>query len=188
MPTYELNDGSNTVLTAAQLKIQNPNSSWDWSIPLSVDMASHLNVIIIPDPVPTPPTLTIMQLALANSAENQRLFVQSQGVNYTFPDSTGTIQTRDPNQYPDIANINGQATAALILQAQGITTAVMFFRDLQNVTHPLTPTQTIAMAMAVNKWVGDLYTYKWNMVSQIQALTTIETAQAFDVTQGWPTS
>lgn len=192
MATYQLGSTysqSGQIVSLMQLSALNPNTSWDWNVQLTADMASHLDVTIIPDPTPAAPTIAQLQTSLISATEDQRLTIQSAGLTYTFPDGVvGVIQTRDPTTYPDISNINGQVTAALILEAQNVTTSSMFFRDLQNITHNMTPTQMVTMGMSVSKWIGNLYQYKWSLVNQIQALTTSSAIQAFDITQGWPTS
>lgn len=131
-----------------------------------------------------------LETAKANmfaSLEKYRLNVQNSGLTYKFPDGIGTIQTRDPIQYPDIAIINGQATSALILAQQNVTTAFINFRDEENVTHSLTPTQTITMALAVSKFVSDTYAAKWAKQVEISNLTE-ENYQSYDMTAGWPTT
>jgi len=145
------------------------------------------------------------QAALLNQLESARLARQNRGLVYTFapavpavmaadgitvvtpevPAVVGTIQTRDASQYLDIANINGEASSALILQGQGVTAAVLDFRDEQNVTHAMTPAQMIAMALAVSTFINATYLAKWALREQINNLTP-DTIDAFDITQGWP--
>jgi hypothetical protein len=197
MPTYKLPNG--TILGQAQLQSQFPNTSWDWSLPVTNDLAGLVGLTIIPDPIPSAPTLADKQAALLARLEPQRLVRQNAGLPYTFapavvasdgvtvvaPAVTGTIQTRDQTLYPDVANINGETTAALILQSQGVTSAAISFRDQQNVTHAMTPAQIIAMGIAVSSFISATYAAKWNIQNQINALTE-QTVDSFDITQGWP--
>jgi hypothetical protein len=123
---------------------------------------------------------------LLAALEARRLVRQNSGLVYAFPDTGGTIQTRDPMAYPDLANVTGQATAALILAGQGVTGAVMAFRDQQNVTHMLTPAQMAAMAMAVSQFVAATYASKWTKSQEIAALATADAVQAYNLDAGWP--
>ena len=127
------------------------------------------------------------QANLTASLENYRMAAQNAGHSYTFPDGVGVIQTRDQTLYQDISNINGQVTAALILQSQNVTTPVLDFRDESNVTHYMTPAQVIDMGMAVSTFISELYLYKWNLATEIAAYTTMEQIEAFNPSSGWPT-
>src|ERR1700757_1670703 len=141
-----------------------------------------------PDPAQMmPPNLVERQAALLAQLETQRLRIQNAGLTYPFapavpavfaadgvtvvtpavPAVTGTIQTRDPSLHPDIANINGEASAALIMLGQGETGAALDFRDQQNITHPMTPSQMIAMCMAVSTFINSTYVAKWTLQKQI---------------------
>lgn len=104
------------------------------------------------------------------------------------PAVIGTIQTRDQTQYPDIANINGSVTAALVLASQNVTSPVLTFRDQQNVNHTMTPAQMVAMGMAVSAFISNTYAHKWTLSGEISLLDTLEQAQQFDITSNWPTS
>jgi hypothetical protein len=152
-----------------------------------------------------PPTFAQQQAALLAALEPQRLVRQNAGLNYTFvaavpavlasdgvtvvspavPAVTGIIQTRDQTQYPDVMNITGETTAALILSGQGVTSAVIEFRDQQNATHLMTPNQVIAMGIAVSSFISSTYAAKWTIQAAINALTQ-QTISTFDITQGWP--
>ena len=145
------------------------------------------------------------QAVLYNQLEDARLARQNRGLVYAFvpavpavlasdgvtvvtpavPAVLGTIQTRDATLYRDIANINGEASAALILEGQGVTAAVLDFRDEQNVTHVMTPAQMIAMGLAVSSFINATYLAKWALKEQISNLTP-DTIDTFDITKGWP--
>lgn len=48
MPTYTTSEGA--TLNPSQLSSAFPNTSWDWSIPVTIELAAHLGLTIIPDP------------------------------------------------------------------------------------------------------------------------------------------
>jgi len=145
------------------------------------------------------------QATLLAALEPQRLVRQNAGLSYPFvaavpavmapdgvtvitpavPAVVGTIQTRDQTQYPDILNITGETIAASILVGQGETNYLIYFRDQENVTHPMTPPQVLAMGMAVSSFISTTYAAKWIIQAQINALTP-QTIDSFDITQGWP--
>ena len=112
----------------------------------------------------------------------KRLSMQAAGVAYTFPDGTGTVQTRNDT---DIASINAVATAGIALAGQGVTDPVLKFRDTENVTHPLTPAQAVTFGLAVTDAISALYETKWTVDEQIDALTTVAECEAFDVDAEW---
>lgn len=134
--------------------------------------------------VPTAPTLDMLKARLHADVVSQWEKQVARGVAYTFPDGLAdVIQTRDTQ---DTLNVNGMVTAALILQSQGVADPVLAFRGESNITHPLTPAQMIQMGMAVQGATLATYGAKWTHDAAIDALTTIEQAQAYDVTAGWP--
>ena len=197
MTTYVNSDG--VQLGAAQLPALFPNTSWEWGKPLPADLAAMLGLTLVADPPAPVPTLLQKQQALLDQLEPQRLVRQNAGLVYTFktavlasdsatvasPAIVGTIQTRDQTQFPDIANINGETTDALILQSFGITAAVLSFRVEENVTYPMTPTEMISMGLAVSAFISSTYAAKWAIQIQINNLTDAN-VDSFDITQGWP--
>ena len=94
---------------------------------------------------------------------------ESAGLAYTFPTGSGTIQTEDE----DIRNVLAVTTTALVLQAQGVVEAVIQFRDKENSTHDLTPTQAIAMGLAVQTFISSTYSDAWSKKAEIDAATTL---------------
>lgn len=112
----------------------------------------------------------------------KRLSVQAAGVSYEFPDGTGTVQTRNDT---DVGNISAVATAGIALAGQGVTDPVLKFRDTENVTHPLTPSQAVAFGLAISDAISGLYEAKWTIDGQIDALTTVAECEAFDVDAEW---
>lgn len=112
----------------------------------------------------------------------KRLSLQAAGIAYTFPDGAGTVQTRNDT---DVGNINAVATAGVALAGQGVTDPVLKFRDTENVTHPLTPSQAVAFGLAISDAISGLYETKWTIDGQIDALTTVAECEAFDVDAEW---
>ena len=112
----------------------------------------------------------------------RQLVAKAAGVSYTFPDSTsGIIETDDAS----ITNINGLVTAALVMQAQGDTTTTINFRDAGNVTHSLTAAQTIPMGMTALTYISGTYATKWSKEEEINALSDVNAALAYDVNAGF---
>lgn len=119
--------------------------------------------------------------ALLKACADKRFAVQQAGKSYLFPDgATGTIQTRNET---DLININGQVTAALVLQAQGVAAPALEFRDEQNATHAMTPAQMIAMGMAASQFVSATYSAKW---AHDAAIAEWDGESEYDLAAGWP--
>ncbi len=128
--------------------------------------------------------LEVAKANLLGALDVERISQQSVGLPYTFSDGTGTIQTRDPMLYPDMLNVNGYASAAIILQGQSVAQMPVGFIDAANTVHAMTPSQAMAMGIAVTGFIGSLYTAKQTILAAINALTA-DTVAAFDITQGW---
>jgi hypothetical protein len=127
------------------------------------------------DPLPS------QRAALLARVAEMRGDMQRAGMAYVFPDGqAGTIQLRDQQ---DIANVTGQTTAALVLQAQGVTEPVLSFRDEQNETHAMTPAQMIGMGMAVSAFITATYAAKW---AHDNAIAQWNGAAPYDIATGWP--
>lgn len=183
MPTYQTANGQ--IYAQSQLAALFPNTSWDWIQPLTAEFASFLGLTIIPD-VETDTTLADIKKGLLASLDGQRRVEQNKGLAYTFPDGVeGIVQTRDPTMWPDIINIVGKVTASLIFKSQSITNSVIDFRDANNTMHSMTPDQMIALGLLVDKFLSNLYSAKWAIQQQIQALPDVASALVFDITQGW---
>jgi hypothetical protein len=121
--------------------------------------------------------------ALSERIAQRRVDEQGKGYTYLFPDGlTGVVQTRQDS--PDLLNINGQVTAALVLQSQGVLDPVMNFRDEENVTHQMTPTQMIVMGLTVSQFVSATYSSKWYHDEAVKAW---DGSVEYDYTVGWPT-
>lgn len=131
-------------------------------------------------PIPLEDARAILHRRIAaERTQRERL-----GVPYVFPPAVaGTIQTRDET---DTRNIQGVVTTAMILQTQGITDPVLEFRDADNVNHALTPSQAIAMGMAVSAHVNALYSAKWTHDAAIEQLADTAACAAYDIEAGWP--
>lgn len=126
--------------------------------------------------------LSASKLLLRDAVDAERARREAAGCPVEFPDGAGVIQTRDAT---DFRNVTGQATAAIILQSQGVTSPVLSFRDAGNVDHAMTPAQMIGVAMAVQSWVADLYVKSRAIKAQIDAAPDQAALDAIDITQGW---
>jgi hypothetical protein len=104
------------------------------------------------------------------------------GVPYDFPDGGGTIQTRDMT---DARNIQTSVISALILQAAGETKPVLVFRDMEDVSHSMTPAQVLEMGLYVAQYGQAIYSASWQLRDMAKTMTAEEIA-AFDVASGWP--
>lgn len=113
--------------------------------------------------------LAAQKLIKKEAVNAARKTAESAGLPYTFTDSAGTIQTADE----DIRNVLAVTTTALVLNSQGIVDAVIPFRDLENVTHMLTPDEAITMGMAVQAFISTTYSDAWAKKAAIDAATTI---------------
>lgn len=118
------------------------------------------------------------EIRLLVDAERKRR--EALGCVVQFPDGLGTVQTRDPDDY---RNINGMVTAALVLSAQGVTDPVLPFRDAEDSTHMLTPTEMIAVGMAVQQRVGALYGASWAIK---QFIEESQNPLEINIGLGWP--
>ena len=99
------------------------------------------------------------------------------GVPYVFPGNiSGTIQTRDAD---DFRNIDGTASAGLILSGQNVT---LPFRDQENRNYELTPAEGVALGIAVYTRIGNIAKAAW---AHKDALTE-ENIDTYDITTGWP--
>ncbi|MDZ4230443.1 MAG: DUF4376 domain-containing protein [Dehalococcoidales bacterium] len=105
------------------------------------------------------------------------------GIPFLFPDSPGTVQTRD---LIDARNIQTNISAAIILQAAGETGPVMMFRDMEDAIHPMTPQQMIEMGMYAGQQGQAIYTASWVHKDAVAGLHTIAEIKAYDTTGGWP--
>lgn len=133
---------------------------------------------------PEPRAVEDCRAVLHDQVAAIRRRLERQGLSYAFPDGiTSIIQTRDDT---DIRNIQGNTTAAVVLQAQGIVDAVLTFRSADNINHALTPAEAIQMGMAVAARVSGLYAAKWTHDEAIDALDTVEACLAYDIHVGWP--
>ena len=128
---------------------------------------------------------------IATTRRNKRMGVDAlrdeklaAGVPYTFPgDNTGTVQTRD---LTDHRNIQANASAAQMYLLNSQPTAEMQFRDMEDVVHTLTATEMIQMCSYVMGYGQAIYSASWAHKEAIDALTTVEAVEAYDVTTGWP--
>lgn len=127
-------------------------------------------------------TVEACRAALRAEISAKRKQLEQLGVTFEFPDGVGVIQTRDDT---DVRNVQGNTTAATVLKLQGVTEAALTFRTEDNVNHALTPSEAIAMGMAVAARVQELYAFKWAHDEAIEMLETVEVCEAYDIEQGW---
>lgn len=111
----------------------------------------------------------------------------TRGFPYKFPDSNGTIQTRD---LQDIINILGTTLAGLICEIHGDDDTILPFRDEEDEGHDLAPTEGVTMGLYA--WTGYVAIYRaaWrhknNLKDMIKNGATIAEIEAYDITTGWP--
>lgn len=103
---------------------------------------------------------------------------------YAFPDNVpGSIDLRDAR---DLTNLQALVTTAQVLLAEGSVDHLIYFRDAEDQTHPLTPAQTIAMGMAVTQHQDAIYRASWAHKDTISSATTSSAVAAIDISTGWP--
>ena len=107
------------------------------------------------------------------------------GFPYVFPDAvSGTIQTRDLRDY---INILGNVVAGILMSEQPI---VMPFRDAEDLSHSLSPTETKTMGLSALSSYTSIYRVAWAHKDALKDLAlggaTISEIEAYDITTGWP--
>ena len=111
----------------------------------------------------------------------------SAGFPYSFPDTDGTIQTRDLRDY---FNILGSVVAGLIYEIQDKSDTKMPFRDEEDKDHSLIPVEAMAMGMAVLSSYISIYQAAWkhknNIKDMVKKGATISEIESYDITTGWP--
>lgn len=127
--------------------------------------------------------LTVAKINRRAEVDDERDRRESLGCPYQFPNGLGVVQTRDLTDY---RNINGLTTGAIVLQAQGITSAVMSFTDAANVVHVMTPSQTIQMGMAVLQRTQALHSAGYAIKLQVESAADMVALNAIDIAAGWP--
>lgn len=125
-----------------------------------------------------PKYISQVQNELKTRINEKRVLMEKTGFLYEFPDGPGVIQTRDDT---DIRNVQSVTTTALILRSEGINLQVIPFRDEGDVTHMLTPQQTIAMGLAVQEFIAGVYKWAWDKKAEIDACSTLEELDAVDL-------
>lgn len=116
----------------------------------------------------------------------------SEGAPYLFPDGIyGTIQMRD---IIDQRNIQANASAAQALLLMGQTEEQMKFRDMQNYTHTMYPSQMLHMALTAMSYGQQMYEVSWYHKDNLLSIKNqtgkslsqiIEELEAYDITVGW---
>lgn len=129
----------------------------------------------------TPDEITAAKrLQLRDDINAERERRESLGLLYAFPDGqSGIIQMRNAT---DFRNIAGLTSAATIMTMQGIIDPVLYFTDAENVRHLMTPSQIIAMGIAVQRRISALYA----AAAEIKTALASADPDSFDINTGWP--
>ena len=134
------------------------------------------------------PTSADIELAAARAAACQAVNAErsrriAAGLTYPFPDGAGPLDLRDE---ADFRNLQGLATRAQMLAAQGVSDPVIRFRDDRGADHWLTPAQMLDLASAVFARTEAVYARAWQLKDAIAAAETAAAVAAIDVTADWP--
>lgn len=81
----------------------------------------------------------------------------------------------------DIANLNAVCT----LITAGAITGNVTWRDSNNTNHIMTPQQMIQLAGEMAVHGQTMYSVSWYHKANIDALTTVDDVNAYDITAGW---
>ena len=131
---------------------------------------------------PAEPTIEDLRALRRAEIDRRRDAAIAAGVAFAFPDGAGMIDTRNE---VDFRNIQGVASAGVILQAQGDTTTTIAFRDAANVTHALHAADAVALGLAVQGRVAAVYAVAWGHKDAVAALAEREAVLAYDIETGW---
>ena len=103
------------------------------------------------------------------------------GVPYTFSgNAPSLIQTRDQR---DFRNITGISVAGIIQSGQDVT---LKFRDQDDVDHDITPAQAVELGSVVMQRISDIYNASWRHKDAVEALSSPDAIDSYDITIGWP--
>jgi hypothetical protein len=144
-------------------------------LPVPDDLLTLVQVEVEPEP-----TLDDLKARKRVQIDEWRVRAEQKGLVYTFPG--GQVDCIQLRHERDLANVNGQVSAAMILQAEGVTDPVLPLRAESNVTYMLTPAQMLATGMAVNQFVGQGYSTSWALKERVELATSA--AQLEDIV--WP--
>lgn len=128
-----------------------------------------------------PDKLNMLKEAQKSQVSRYRAVVESQGVAFAFYDGSGTLQT-DP---VSIRNIQSLVTKALISKSNGDTSRVFGFRDMEDVTHPMTASEVINMGLTATDFINWSYSTSWTKKAEITALSSEANVRAYSITNGW---
>jgi len=120
--------------------------------------------------------------ALKTKVENKRDAVIKSGVMVNIANTSVYLQT---SKDPDLQNIIAVGSSGTALVATGANTA-LFFRDANNVTHSLTPTEAVTMALTAQSKISGVWSYSWGLKENVEAAVSIDDLRAIDVEAGWP--
>ena len=106
------------------------------------------------------------QECLIGLIKNKRQQAIGGGVEYTFSDGAGTIQTDSES----IRNLQACASAAQMLPED----AYMVFRDKENFNHVVTPAEMKTLSLAVFENASRIYADSWELIALIGELNTMD--------------
>ena len=109
-----------------------------------------------------------------------RVQVIASGLPYDFSDGLGTIQLRNES---DVRNVMGVAASGQALLSMNSTQTIAF-RDSENVTHDLSPSDVVSMGLAVSAFISGHYSTAWSHKDAMQTLSGQALAD-YDITTGW---
>lgn len=124
----------------------------------------------------------------ANRLRDQGIF--GGAVDWTRPGDSVVIPV-DMRGPGDRANIQDLRSAAIVMDGQGVTDAVMQFRAADNIVYNLTPQDMIAMSTAMMQRGQQWYAAAWAHKDALKAIAddpakTVADLVAYDLTVGWP--
>lgn len=117
--------------------------------------------------------------------ESRRDALLRAGESVTFPDGTGTVQTRDER---DLINIMGVIVGGIALVVQGDDNGTVGLRDATNTDHAMTGVQALQVGMQALLGQTVIYQASWDHKAAIEAVDTLDDLKALDLESGWPAS
>lgn len=106
----------------------------------------------------------------------------SAGIKHRFTSGAGTVRTRDE---VDFRNIQANATVALAHISGGNPSAMMTFRDQEDVTHEMPASAMLQLGLAIAEFGQKIYSASWKKKDAIKASVSIAELRAVDLEIGW---
>lgn len=128
-------------------------------------------------------SLTAAKARVSSEIDAARDQLIGAGLQYSFPDTTGTIQLR---KEADFRNVQGVASTGQALIMAGDTTTTISFRDEENVNHSLTGSQAVQLGLAVSGFVSAHYAAAWAHKDAVAELSTAADVQQYNYSINWP--